>query len=158
MTTEITPAKVRLSDQLGPADEAHHLPTPEDLRSYADDADQHGNHLVQIAPASLRGIAGELNRLRYALDLVRSHPEFDEGGPMADMMDQVLSGARAPMLDALGAIEAALDAAIAAERERCAKVCEAEHVGSSLEATDLVPEDFAYNMALGHAAAAIRVA
>ena len=45
---------------------------------------------------------------------------------------------------------------VAAERERCAKLCEAEHVGSSLEATDLVPEDFAYNMALGHAAAAIR--
>lgn len=47
-------------------------------------------------------------------------------------------------------------AATAAERERCAKVCEAEHVGSSLEAPDLVPEDFAYNMALQHAAAAIR--
>ena len=47
-------------------------------------------------------------------------------------------------------------AAVAAERERCAKVCEAEHVGSNLTAGYLVPEDFAYNLALQHAAAAIR--
>ena len=42
------------------------------------------------------------------------------------------------------------------ERERCAKLCESEHIGSSLTAYDLVPEDFSYNLALQHAAAAIR--
>ena len=46
--------------------------------------------------------------------------------------------------------------AVAAERERCAKLCEAEHIGSSLTAYDLVPEDASYNLALQHASAAIR--
>lgn len=47
---------------------------------------------------------------------------------------------------------------VAAERERCALLCEAEHVGASLTADDLVPCDEAYNTALQHAAAAIRQA
>ena len=34
--------------------------TPSKLRSYADDADQHGNHWVPIAPATLRGLADAL--------------------------------------------------------------------------------------------------
>lgn len=50
----------------------------------------------------------------------------------------------------------AWEAATVAERERCAKVCEEEHVGESLTDNDLSDEDLAYNSALVHAAAAIR--
>ena len=67
MNHEPTLAKVQLTDGLGHAGETHHLPTPEDLRSYADDADQHSNRWVPIAPASLRGIADEFERLRAKL-------------------------------------------------------------------------------------------
>lgn len=44
----------------------------------------------------------------------------------------------------------------AATLERCAKACEAEHVLSDLNAEDGQPSDIAYNMALRHAAEAIR--
>ena len=47
-------------------------------------------------------------------------------------------------------------AAEAAERERCAKLCEAEHVGESLDDGKLCDQDFCYNNALRDAAAAIR--
>lgn len=43
-----------------------------------------------------------------------------------------------------------------AERERAAKACEAEHVGDSVEDECDNKGDYAYNMALRHAAAAIR--
>jgi hypothetical protein len=46
--------------------------------------------------------------------------------------------------------------ALDAVREQCAAVCEAEHVGASLYATDLEPSDVGYNIALQHAAASIR--
>ena len=47
-------------------------------------------------------------------------------------------------------------AAVLAERERCAKLCESEHVGESVNDDRLVSGDMAYNTALRHAAAAIR--
>lgn len=47
-------------------------------------------------------------------------------------------------------------AAVLAERERCAKVCEAEHVLESLDTESGHPCDISYNTALRDAAAAIR--
>ena len=41
-------------------------------------------------------------------------------------------------------------------REACAKLCEAEHVGKSLDDGKLCEQDFCYNNALRDAAAAIR--
>ncbi len=49
-----------------------------------------------------------------------------------------------------------LRAAVLAERERCAKVCEAEHVLESLDTESGHPCDISYNTALRDAAAAIR--
>lgn len=46
--------------------------------------------------------------------------------------------------------------AAAAERDRCAKLCEAEHVLESIDADVGHPCDISYNMALKHAAATIR--
>ena len=45
--------------------------------------------------------ADEIERLRAALSVVREYPDFDEGGPFPEMMDQVLRGERAPMLEKL---------------------------------------------------------
>ena len=39
--------------------------------------------------------------LRAALRLVREYPDFDQGGPLPEMMDQVLRGEPSPMLAAL---------------------------------------------------------
>ena len=50
----------------------------------------------------------------------------------------------------------AWQAATAAEQDRCAKVVEAEHVGESVDDECDNEEDSAYNLALRHAAAAIR--
>ena len=47
---------------------------------------------------------------------------------------------------------------VAATRERCAQLCEAEHVGVSLNDGKLCDADFSYNNALKDAACAIRVA
>lgn len=49
-----------------------------------------------------------------------------------------------------------LAASVAAERERCALLCEAEHVLERLDAEDGHPCDLSYNQALRDAAAAIR--
>ena len=68
-------------------------PLVERLRS-RDWADRHHRKYREEA-------ADEIERLWHALDLVRQHPEFDEGGPMVEMMDQVLAGEPAPMLEAL---------------------------------------------------------
>jgi len=45
-----------------------------------------------------------------------------------------------------------------AVRKRCAKLCESEHVGRSIDDEDLVCCDLAYNAALKHAAASIHAA
>ena len=39
--------------------------------------------------------------LRAALSIVREYPDFDEGGPLPEMMDQFLRGEPSPMLAAL---------------------------------------------------------
>ena len=46
--------------------------------------------------------------------------------------------------------------AVSAERERCAKVCEAEHVGRDLYDEELDDSDLAYNNAVRDCAAAVR--
>lgn len=38
-------------------------------------------------------------RMRDALIVVRHHPAFDDGGPMAKMMDQVIGGQPSPLLE-----------------------------------------------------------
>ena len=45
--------------------------------------------------------ANEIEQLRAALAAVREYPDFDDGGPLPEMMDQVLRGEPAPMLDKL---------------------------------------------------------
>ena len=42
--------------------------------------------------------------LRAALSIVREYPDFDKGGPLPEMMDQVLRGEPSPMLAALDLI------------------------------------------------------
>lgn len=54
------------------------LPTPQDLRDYALDANQHGNRWVPISPQSLSALAGELERLRDLLAMRR-----DQGNAQA---------------------------------------------------------------------------
>ena len=108
MTTESTPAKVWFSGQLGLYQKRDHVAQGQHYVRHVDAMTREGLHSKSHIAGELAARDIEIERLRYALDLVRNHPEFDDGGPMADMMDQVLRGARAPMLDALGAIEAAL--------------------------------------------------
>jgi len=60
-------------------------------------------------------------------------------------------------LDTGTIVDFALEVAKAV-RERCAKLCESEHVGRSIDDDDLVCCDLAYNRALKHAAASIRAA
>jgi len=48
------------------------------------------------------------------------------------------------------------EACAAAERERCAKVCEGEHLGESLDDDTVADADWSYNEALRYAATAIR--
>lgn len=62
------PAKVASNAKLGLGSESHHLPTPEELRSYADDADQNRNRWVPISPASLRAMADEFDRQAAEFD------------------------------------------------------------------------------------------
>jgi hypothetical protein len=45
--------------------------------------------------------AAKIERLRAALEVVREYPDFDDGGPLPDMMDQVLRGEPSPMLEKL---------------------------------------------------------
>lgn len=56
---------------------------------------------------------------------------------------------------ALG-VEWAQDNLVAAEREKCARLCEAEHVLESIDHENGHPCDLAYNRALRDAANAIR--
>jgi hypothetical protein len=48
-----------------------------------------------------REAAEEIERLRAALAIVREYPDFDAGGALPEMIDQVLGGKPAPMLDTL---------------------------------------------------------
>jgi hypothetical protein len=95
MTTKATPGNVPLSDQLGRANEAQ--PLVERLRTRPT-GDPYLHMMVHEA-------ADMIALLWNALDLVRHHPEFDDGGPMAEMMDQVLAGQPAPMLAAVADIQ-----------------------------------------------------
>jgi hypothetical protein len=54
---------------------------------------------INALQAMLREAKAEICKLRAALELVREYPDFDEGGPLAEMMDQVLAGEPTPMLD-----------------------------------------------------------
>ena len=62
------PATVASNAQLGLGSEVHHLPTREELRSYADDADQHCDRWVPLSPASLRAMADEFDRQEAEID------------------------------------------------------------------------------------------
>lgn len=50
---------------------------------------------------SAQNLADENKRLRLALEILRQYPDFDAGGPLPEMLDQVLAGQPAPMLEAL---------------------------------------------------------
>lgn len=54
----------------------------------------------------VRGLNERIAVLEEALRIVRQHPDFDDGGPMADMMDNVLEGKSHPMLDLMARIDA----------------------------------------------------
>ena len=99
MSNESTPGKGPDERRVRPGAEARNLPTPEDLRSYADDADQHGNHWVPIAPASLRGLADEIERLR-AVALQHISHSYEGGCP--DDLDQMLRDPNCPACQVLG--------------------------------------------------------
>ena len=43
--------------------------------------------------------AHRIQQLTAALELIREYPEFDEKSPFTDMMDQVLAGEPAPLLE-----------------------------------------------------------
>ena len=51
--------------------------------------------------AQTEAVQAENAKLRTALSVVRAYPDFDDGGPLPEMMDQVLRGERAPMLEKL---------------------------------------------------------
>lgn len=50
-------------------------------------------------------------RMRDALIVVRHHPAFDDGGPMAEMMDQVTGGQPAPLLEKIAEFAALAEGA-----------------------------------------------
>ena len=91
MQTELAPAKVRLSDELGQLPERDLVAR---LRLQWPDTPYHRDSLHREA-------ANEIERLRAALGVVRQYPDFDGGGPLPEMIDQVLCGAPSPMLDFL---------------------------------------------------------
>lgn len=51
---------------------------PQDLRDYADDADQHGNHWVPISPHTLRAVVAEIESLRLKVHAVRPMDDVAE--------------------------------------------------------------------------------
>ena len=54
-----------------------------------------------VLGSDLRDAAIEIERFRAALEIVRQYPDFDSGGPLPEMMDQVLRGEPSTMLDFL---------------------------------------------------------
>lgn len=63
MENERMPANVGSNGGLGLAPERAVPPTPQNLRDYAQDADDHGNKWVPMSPQSLRALAAEMERL-----------------------------------------------------------------------------------------------
>lgn len=49
----------------------------------------------------LQDAADEIRCMRSVLEIVRFHPDFDEGGPLAEAIDQSLAGKNVDMLDSL---------------------------------------------------------
>ena len=64
----------------------------------------------------------ELERLRVALATVREYPDFDEGGPLPEMIDQVMSGSPSPMLEKLHELAVASTLAREFEKGRKSKI------------------------------------
>ena len=50
--------------------------------------------------------------LRAALSIVREYPDFDQGGPLPEMMDQVLRWEPSPMITSLGRLAGPRDETI----------------------------------------------
>jgi hypothetical protein len=92
------------------------------LRSYADDADQHGKHWVPISPASLRGMADEIERLRTdRAGLIQSWNKAESNRRMDDtLLRQALEALKALTDYSTNTSEAERlgNGAIAALRER----------------------------------------
>jgi hypothetical protein len=88
----------------------------------ADDEETNAQHRAAAVNLTLGRIAkaqaqapvaaltdARISVLEEALRLVREYPDFDEGGPLAEMMDQVLAGQPSPLLakiDELAALRA----------------------------------------------------
>lgn len=66
--------------------------TPSRLRSYADDADQHGNHFAPIAPATLRGLADEHEAMAELLAWAYRHLERRSYSVCKETEDALMMG------------------------------------------------------------------
>jgi hypothetical protein len=87
-------------------------------------------------------VAGLVERLRHAQNDLSAYSVRAKRGLFKDA---------ASALESLTARVAELEAAVDAEREACARACEAEHISRRL-----IDDHKAYNSALRNAAAAIR--
>jgi len=77
-----------------------------------------GSDLSAIAEAGDRIIALEkfcqarvddIEELRTALHIVREYPDFDEGGPIPSMIDDVLMGRKSPMIESYNKCQEMMD-------------------------------------------------
>lgn len=64
-----------------------------------------------VPPDFEQHLIDTIEDLRTALHIVRQYPDFDYGGPLPQMIDDVLSGRRSAMLESLGAIRDAIRSA-----------------------------------------------
>lgn len=60
------PLALRPSDLLGVVPERATCPTPQELRDYAQDADEHGNKWVPLPPTTLRALAAYMDGMQRA--------------------------------------------------------------------------------------------
>ena len=60
------------------------------------------------AKGTIEDQANEIEWLRGTLAIVRQHPDFDEGGPMAEMIDEALTGEKPELLKNLERIQSSV--------------------------------------------------